>query len=141
MNTILTYLSRIESLLEQIETMTQNQTTILLHQLDSKEDEALNIIEEIVGYKDKAIQELTEVEALFQESYKKNREALLQSAQIKEIKERVAHILEAKERITKHEQNNLRLLTSKIGKRPEKVEIKPNAQCVANAYKKNQGKS
>lgn len=138
MNTILTYLSQIESLLEQIENMTQNQTTILLHQLDSKEDEALNIIEEIVSYKDKVIQELTQVEALFQESYKKNKETLLQSAQIKEIKERVTHILEAKERVTKHEQNNLRLLTSKVGKRPEKVEIKPTVQCAINAYKKTQ---
>ena len=138
MNTILTYLNQIESLLEQIENMTQNQTTILLHQLGSEEGKALNVIEEIVGYKDEVIQELTQVEVLFQESYQSHREALLQSTLIKEVKERVARILETKERITKQEQNNLRLLTSKISSRPEKVEIKPSAQCVANAYKKNQ---
>ena len=138
MNTILTYLNQIESLLEQIENMTQNQTTILLHQLGSEEGKALNVIEEIVGYKDEVIQELTQVEVLFQESYQSHREALIQSTLIKEVKERVARILETKERITKQEQNNLRLLTSKISSRPEKVEIKPSAQCVANAYKKNQ---
>ena len=138
MNTILTYLNQIESLLEQIENMTQNQTTILLHQLGSEEGKALNVIEEIVGYKDEVIQELTQVEVLFQESYQKHREALIQSTLIKEVKERVARILETKERITRQEQNNLRLLTSKISSRPEKVEIKPSAQCVANAYKKNQ---
>ena len=138
MNTILTYLNQIESLLEQIENMTQNQTTILLHQLGSEEGKALNVIEEIVGYKDEVIQELTQVEVLFQESYQSHREALIQSTLIKEVKERVARILETKERITRQEQNNLRLLTSKISSRPEKVEIKPSAQCVANAYKKNQ---
>ena len=82
--------------------------------------------------------ELTQVEVLFQESYQSHREALIQSTLIKEVKERVARILETKERITRQEQNNLRLLTSKISSRPEKVEIKPSAQCVANAYKKNQ---
>ena len=138
MNTILTYLNQIESLLEQIENMTQNQTTILLHQLGSEEGKALNVVEEIVGYKDEVIQELTQVEVLFQESYQKHREALIQSTLIKEVKERVARILETKERIKRQEQNNLRLLTSKISSRPEKVEIKPSAQCVANAYKKNQ---
>lgn len=141
MNTILTYLDQIESLLEQIENMTQNQTTILLHQLGNEADESLTIIEEIVGYKDEVIQELTRIEALFQESYKNNKEALLESTLIKEIKERVARILEIKERITKQEQNNLRLLSSKVSSRPEKVEIKPSAQCVANAYKQSQNRS
>lgn len=141
MNTILTYLDQIESLLGQIENMTQNQTTILLHQLGNEADEGLTIIEEIVGYKDEVIQELTRIEALFQESYKNNKEALLESTLIKEIKERVARILEIKERITKQEQNNLRLLSSKVSSKPEKVEIKPSAQCVANAYKQSQNRS
>lgn len=141
MNTILTYLDQIESLLGQIENMTQNQTTILLHQLGNEADESLTIIEEIVGYKDEVIQELTRIEALFQESYKNNKEALLESTLIKEIKERVARILEIKERITKQEQNNLRLLSSKVSSKPEKVEIKPSAQCVANAYKQSQNRS
>lgn len=138
MENIRTYLKQIEELLDQIETMTHNQTTILLHQLDNEEEEALSMIEEIITYKDDVIQELTQVEGLFQENYQKNKEVLLQSPSMKEIKERVAAILETKERIEKQEQSNLRLLINKTRTKVEKIEIKPTAQCAINAYKKNQ---
>ena len=138
METIHTYLKQIEGLLKQIETMTYNQATILLQQLENKEDEALRMIEEIVTYKDEVIQELICIEDLFQESYEKNKEALFKSGAMKEIKQRVAGILDAKERIKKQEQSNLRLLASRGSRRVEKVEIKPNPQRAINAYKKNQ---
>ena len=138
METIQTYLKQIENLLEQLETMTYNQSTILLHQLEGQEDEVLRMIEEIVTHKDEAIQELVHIEDLFQESYEKNKTALLKSGAMKEVKERVAGILDAKERIKKQEQSNLRLLASRGSRRTEKVEIKPSPQCAINAYKKTQ---
>lgn len=138
MNQTMTYLKQIESLLEQIENITQNQTTVLLHQLDEDKEEALSYIEEMVNFKDKVIGELTEAEAAFQSGYHSCKEELISSGLIREVKNSVAKILETKERITRQEQNNLHLLNNKVGSKPERVEIRPNAYQVLSAYKQNQ---
>lgn len=138
MENIQAYLKQIAVLLEQIETITYNQTTILANQLEIKEEEILRMLEEIVEYKEEVIQELTQVENLFQIAYQQNKEELIQSGEIRQIKEKVASILQAKERIQKQEQRNLRCLAIKTSQRVEKVEIKPNPQSAINAYKKNQ---
>lgn len=138
MNQMMTYLGQIESLLEQIENITQNQTTVLLHQLDEDKEQALSYIEEMVNFKDEVIGQLTDSELAFQKSYEENREKLISSGHLRDVKTIVARILETKERITRQEQSNLHLLNSKVGSKPERVEIKPNAHQVLAVYKQNQ---
>lgn len=143
MQSVFEYLNRIQDLLEQIDTITQNQMTILIGDKENLEVEnmALSLIEEMVECKDKAITELTIAEHAFQNTYDINKEALVESGEIKHVKEQVEKILVLKEEITRREQQNMLILHNQSNKKIEKLKVPPNSNQVAAAYKKQQIKT
>lgn len=143
MQSVFKYLNRIQELLEQIDTITQNQMTILIGDKENLELEnrALSLVEEMVECKDKIITELTTAEEAFQNVYDINKEALVGSGEIKHVKEQVEKILVMKEEITKREQQNMLILHNQSKKKIEKQKVLPNSNQVAAAYKKQQIKT
>lgn len=143
METLFNLLSKIEELLNQIDSITQNQTTILIASRTNlqEEDDAIDLMNQMVDYKDEIMNELETVEKCFQETYAKEKRNLTNQAIIDELQSRVGGVLKKKQLIMEHEQNNLVIMQQSIRARQEPLEIKPNAGVVANAYKKHQAKS
>ncbi|MBE6024116.1 MAG: hypothetical protein E7231_13110 [Cellulosilyticum sp.] len=143
MHEVFEYLSKIQLLLEQIENITDNQTTILVGDLQTIEEEnnALEFIEQMVNCKDELIVELSKVEACFQEEYEKQREQLIKSNKIKDLKTQVERILVLKDEITRKEQQNMVIMQNFSKKKIDRMTISPSSNQVAAAYKKQQLKS
>lgn len=131
-------LMEIDSILEQIATITMNQMTVLLHSTWENQDASLNILEEMVSYKDELITNLIEVEALFDKRYAEQRDQVHTSKQIGEFKKCVSNILEKKEKIQELERNNMMMLQTKRQERGKRIEVPKRAQEVVRAYKKQQ---
>ena len=147
MEELFEYLRQIYELLEQIDTITDNQTTVLLapveettKQEDDSEEESLDMIAQMADYKDELMGKLSKLESMFQEQYDRCKQFLNDDQDVKRLKEFVAAILERKEAIVEHEQNNILLLQAHSKKRLEKVSIPQNPKNVSNAYKKQQEK-
>ncbi|WP_069998860.1 hypothetical protein [Cellulosilyticum sp. I15G10I2] len=143
MEELVGYLSQIQALLEQVYTITDNQTTILLAPMDTKEEEsnALDMIAQMADYKDELTEELNKLELAFQQKYDELKEVVKYEADLHELKRLVAAILEAKQAIIEHEQSNLLLLQTHSKKKLERVQLPQNPKEAANAYKKQQGKT
>ena len=143
MQNVFEYLKKIQDLLEQIENITDNQMTILVGDLQNIEEEnrALEFIEEMVSCKDELITELAETEGYFQQAYDKQKEQLIKSNAIKELKVQVQHILHLKEEIARKEQQNMLIMQNHSKKKIDKMTIAPSSNQVVAAYKKQQGKS
>ena len=143
MQNVFEYLKKIQDLLEQIENITDNQMTILVGDLQNIEEEnrALEFIEEMVGCKDELITELAEIEGYFQQAYDRQKEQLIKSNAIKELKAQVQHILHLKEEIARKEQQNMLIMQNHSKKKIDKMTIAPSSNQVVAAYKKQQGKS
>lgn len=143
MNELFNLLAHIEELLTQIDSITQNQTTVLIGSRTSlqEEDEAIDLMNQMVDYKDEIMSELEQIEKQFQEAYANQRRNLTNKAIVDELQNRVGGILKKKKLIMEHEQNNLIIMKQSIHARQEPLEIKPSAGTVANAYKKYQIKS
>lgn len=140
MNELFEQLKAIDEILEQIATITANQMTVLLQSTSENEDEELSLLEGMVSYKDELITKLVEIEILFDNSYKEQREQVHTSGQIGEFKKCVANILEKKEKIQELEKNNVRIMQSKVKKSKQLIKLPKAAQEVTKAYKKHQVK-
>lgn len=138
MNELFGQLKAIDEILEQITTITANQTTVLLQSTGENEDDDLSIIENMVSYKDELITKLVEIETLFDKSYKAKREQIKTSREIGEFKKCVASILEKKEKIQKLEKNNVTIMQTRAREIKKIIKIPKAAQEVAEAYKKQQ---
>lgn len=143
MDELLNYLHKIQDLLNQISTITDNQTTILLNPIDKTEQEtkSLDMLEEMADYKDEYTKELIACEELFQNLYNQEKDTIKDSKDIVKLKEMVTRILEIKQEIVEHEQSNLLLLQSHSKKKAERLHIPQSAKEVAKAYKKHQIKN
>jgi ATP-dependent 26S proteasome regulatory subunit len=141
MSELFEYLRRIHELLEQIYTITDNQTTILLSPMNDSEEEennALDMIAQMADYKDEATKELIEAENMFQKEYDANKHLVQEAEDISELKELVTEILKRKEAIIEHEQSNLLILQARSKKKLERVHLPQNPIEASNAYKKQQ---
>lgn len=133
-------LRKIDDLLEQIATITSNQTTVLLQPSD-EDEEQLTLIESMVEYKEELINQLQLVEKQFDEGYKQKRELLTNKECVIQFKECVAKILEKKQQIQEMEQNNLRIMQNRSSRGVKRMDILKAPQDVVAAYKKQQSKS
>ena len=142
MHCVFEHLERIKDLLAQIDTITENQTTILLsNQNDFNEENlALDIMEQMVECKESVINELVEEEAAFQKAYDRYKSQLIQSGEIGKLKKVIASIMKMKEEITRKEQQNM-LILQNSSRKIEKVRVSPSSQQIVAAYKKQQIKT
>lgn len=140
MEELLGRLKQIHELLEQVEAITMNQMTVLLQPQETveKENEALDLLDELVSYKEELTNQIQEQEAAFDEGYKRYKGEITNSKYIQLFKQEVARILELKTAIVEAEQNNVLIMQGRIKKQARALEIPKVPQSVAAAYKKQQ---
>ena len=148
MDIIFNTLSDILELLEQIDTITQNQKLVLLEELgqpdssDEVDEEAcVSFLEGMVECKGELITQLEQKEAIFQEAYTKGKDLLMSSGKMKEVKNQVEIILKKKDLITEHEKENLLLLNTHSKRKEKPMEIHPKMENVVAAYKRQTTKN
>lgn len=148
MDIIFNTLSDILELLEQIDTITQNQKLVLLEELgqpdssDEVDEEAcVSFLEGMVECKGELITQLEQKEAIFQEAYTKGKDLLMSSGKMKEVKNQVEIILKKKDLITEHEKENLLLLNTHSKRKEKPMEIHPKMENVVAAYKRQATKN
>lgn len=128
-------LNQIMELLNQIYTITGNQTTILL---DSKQaGEGLDMIEEMATYKNDLTTQLEQVEVIFGQQYAEHK-ADIEDVEIQKLlKQTVARVLELKDKVIQLEQQNVLIMQDLLKRLTEKIEIPKKAEVVSAAYKKH----
>lgn len=145
MQQLFDYLKKIHELLEQICTITDNQTTVLLAPLEANdgeddEDVSLDMISQMADYKDELTEELIAAEVAFQNAYNNYKDLAASSNQVAELKQMVGEILKRKEDIVEHEQSNLLLLQNRSKRTIERVKLPQKPEEAISAYKKQQKK-
>lgn len=143
MTELFNHLTQIEDLLEQIDGITQNQGAVLLvsrKNLD-EENNAIDLLEQMVEVKEVLMDELSAIEMRFQELYAKEKEHLKGKETIDALQSRVGAILKKKELIVERERNNLLIMKSQSKSKEAPLEVKPSLATVVSAYKKYQTKS
>lgn len=128
-------LNQIMELLNQIYTITGNQTTILL---DSKQaGDGLDMIEQMAAYKNDLTTRLEQVEVVFGQQYAEYKEEIEDVEVQKLLKQTVARVLELKDKVIKLEQQNLLIMQDLLKRLTEKIEIPKKAEAVSAAYKQH----
>lgn len=128
-------LNHIVEYLNQIYTITQNQTTILL---DSKQaGDSLNLIEEMATYKNEITTELEKEEEIFQTQYNLHKASINEVEVQRLLKQTVGHVLALKDKVIQLEQKNVLIMQDLLKRLTEKVEIPKNPEFVTRAYKKH----
>lgn len=128
-------LNHIIEYLNQIYTITQNQTTVLL---DNKQaGESLDLIEEMATYKNEVTLELEKTEQIFQGLYNAYKGAITEPEIQKLLKQTVSHVLTLKDKVIQLEQQNVLIMQDLLRRLTEKVEIPKNPTQVTNAYKQH----
>ena len=138
MKILLSLLEEIYALLEQIHTITTNQTTILLQPKETNEEEniAIDLIDSMVEYKDEIIKLVTDKEKEFEDAYSPLRGKITQEDDVIMIKEAVNKVMNKKQDIVESEKDNM-LIMQNLGKKKAKVtHISATANKVVTAYKK-----
>lgn len=140
MQELLAMLNEIYALLEQISTITTNQTTILLQSREDadKDNDALDMIESMVGYKEDLITELTQKEQVFDKAYEPYKGKIKDAEYIKRFKEQVERIMSMKAAIVEAERNNVLVMQSFAKMKEKQMSIPKAPDAVAAAYKKQQ---
>ena len=143
MDDLLRMLEQIYALLEQISTITTNQTTILLQSRETTDEDnrVLDMIESMVGYKDELIVELTNREQIFDKAYEKYKGKVIDPHYVKLFKSWVERIMSMKAAIVEAERNNVLVMQSFAKMKEKQMSIPKAPDAVAAAYKKQQVKT
>lgn len=128
-------LNQIIEYLNQIYTITQNQTTILLD--SNHAGESLDLIEEMAAYKNEVTLELEKTEQTFQGFYNRDKAEITDPEIQKLLKQTVSHVLGLKDKVIQLEQQNVLIMQDLLRRLTEKVEIPKSQAQVANAYKQH----
>lgn len=124
-------LESILNVVTDINTMTQNQETVILH---GSADEMLS---ELASNKQELIIRLDELETQFQSIYEENKNAITSKQDLERLQGLVGKVVETKAAITQGEEKNRRLWASKGA---PKVHVEPVRQpkaYVIDQYKKH----
>lgn len=128
---LFTTLESILSTASEINIMTQNQETIILHSSEH------GMLSELAQNKQEKILRLTELEHQFESIYTQYKNVIKDKQDIMRLQALVSNIMETKEKITKGEEKNRRLLD---GRPKPKVRVtpiqKPHAYIIEQ-YKKH----
>lgn len=140
MGALLVKLDSIIGLLEQINTITTNQMTVLLSRTleESDEEEKLGLLEQMVEYKEELILEVEKVEIDFDVSYQEYKGKISNKEYISIFKEKVEYILEVKNRIVENEKSNLMIMQSKARRPKQVMSIPKSSKKVAELYKNSE---
>ena len=125
-------LEAIEDLLEQIQTITQNQMTILLD--SAYMGDGLDMIEQMATFKEGLTTQVETTEATFQALYSKHKVDITEAIDKKRLKDSVDHIMRLKAYIIEQEQKNVFILQDLLRRMQEPIELPKNAKQVAKAY-------
>ncbi len=142
MDELFKQLEQIRQFLEQIETITENQMTILL----SDSIEGLDIIEQMAQYKSDLTSQLEETEKKFQILYHEKKEFIhandqINNRDIKQLKDNVQYILQLKDKVILQEQKNYLLLKEIVDIRKNKMQIPKSVDKVVSEYNKHKKKT
>ncbi|MDF2595237.1 MAG: hypothetical protein K0R69_1578 [Clostridia bacterium] len=144
MEKLFEYLNHIQSLLDQIFTITDNQTTILLTLTGAEgeaENEALDMVTQMADYKEELTKELSSAEEAFQAYYEAHKELVEGEVHVRDMQSLVKGVLDGKQAVVAQEQKNLLLLQAHSKKKLERVQVPQNPRHAASAYRKQQKKT
>lgn len=143
MQNLLQMLEEIYKLLEQVSTITTNQTTILLQSREDTEkaNEALDMIESMVDYKEELITELINKEQIFDKAYESFKGKINDHEYIKLFKSWVGRIMNMKTAIVEAERSNVLVMQSFAKMKEKQMSIPKAPDAVVAAYKKQQVKT
>lgn len=143
MQNLLQMLEEIYKILEQVSTITTNQTTILLQSREDTEkaNEALDMIESMVDYKEELITELINKEQIFDKAYESFKGKINDHEYIKLFKSWVGRIMNMKTAIVEAERSNVLVMQSFAKMKEKQMSIPKAPDAVVAAYKKQQVKT
>lgn len=143
MEELVKQLEEIYTLLEQINSITTNQTTILLQTRESRQEvnEVLDMLEGMLNYKDELITLVEAKEQSFEGEYAKYKGRITNPRYINLFKEWVERILTTKQTIVEAEQNNVIIMKSLSKAHASKVSIPKKPNEVVAAYQKQKTKT
>ncbi|WP_054739608.1 hypothetical protein [Cellulosilyticum ruminicola] len=142
MDELIKMLEQIYGLLEQISTITVNQTTVLLQSNETIDEanDALEMLESMVSYKEEITDELVALEKHFDTSYDQYRGKITETAYVQLFKEWVGRIMAKKQEIVDAEKNNVMIMQTLTQRKVKRMEIPKAAKQVTDAYKRQQQK-
>lgn len=143
MDELIRMLGCIYELLEQISTITTNQTTVLLQSNETTDEasSALDMLESMITYKEEITNELVAQEETFDKAYSQYRGKITDPTYVQLFKEWVERIMVKKKEIVDAEQNNVVIMQTLAKKKVKQMDIPKAAREVANAYKRHQIKT
>lgn len=143
MDELLNMLRQIYALLEQISTITTNQTTILLQSRVTmdEDNEALDMIESMISYKDELIVELTSREQIFDKAYETYKGKITEPHYVELFKSWVERIMTMKTAIVEAERKNVLVMQSFAKMKDKQMSIPKAPDAVTAAYKKQQART
>lgn len=124
-------LESILAVVTDIDTMTQNQETVILHGSEAE------MLSQLAGNKQSLIVKLDELETLFQSTYESNKGMMTSKEDVERLQGLVGKVVATKTAIAQGEEKNRRLWA---GKTAPKVCVEPVRQAksyVADQYKKH----
>lgn len=124
-------LEEILAVVTDINTMTQNQETVILHGLDNE------MLSQLASNKQELIHKLDQLETQFQSIYEKNKEAITSKQDVQRLQSLVAKVVKTKATIAQGEEKNRRLWASKAAPKVHVAPIRQPKAYVANQYKKH----
>lgn len=116
---------------KEIDAMTQNQETVILHGSQAQ------MLTELASNKQKLILKLDELEDQFQWVYQKDKEMIAGRQDVARLQGLVSKVLEVKANITEGEERNRRLWASKGSPRVRAQSDRQPIAYVADQYKKH----
>jgi hypothetical protein len=137
MKKMLEELDKIQTSLAQIETITQNQMTVLKGEYGARE--MLDLLEEMANYKEELTEAVHSHEEAFQLAYEDCKGAISQKQALR-LQQEVSCVLELRERIVFKEEQNLKLMEKVIYKQMREMEPTPLPKPpgeVVKAYNQN----
>ncbi|MGL4362159.1 MAG: hypothetical protein ACRCSG_02635 [Cellulosilyticaceae bacterium] len=126
-------LEEINQLLEQIQTITQNQMTILLEA--SYIGEGTGLVEEMADFKENLTTEVEQKEKVFQRLYNEHNTHIINVEDKQLLKTLVDRIMKTKQHIIEGEQKNVMIMQNLLHNKVNCTTTYKTPQHVANAYK------
>ncbi len=128
------YLVEITKLLRQIEGITLNQQQVLC--TDPLDDERLNMIEQMAGFKENITNDVERVENKFQMLYSEVKPFLTDKSFVARLQTNISEVLHLKDNVIRLEQMNADSLKRELNQKLGKVIVPKKPEEIINKYKR-----
>lgn len=135
MSILLQKVEKIEGMLEQVNDLTCNQSTVLVASEEGIDID--EVLDEMSEYKEILIKQVEQLEIDFENTYKQYRENLTNKEEVEKLKTHISKILDIKKMIIENERKNMLLFQSRERQEREKLIISPTPKSVVEIYKRN----